>query len=495
MNESARSPKPKLGDTVTGEVTDLAYGGAGVLRSDGWVVMTRGAFPGDRIRARIRKRRKGLLEAELTEVIHPSPQRVAPRCPHLSICGGCALQGLDPAAQTRWKANQALELLKRIGGFAPEEVREPWRGPAPYDYRNKMEFTFGARPWIPRDELDAGVPFPPGPALGLHPRGIFQGVFNVEACCLQSETSNRIVRATRRIARELDLSAYHSRRDEGLLRHLVVRQAATTDDLLVVVVARAPDPRLAELARRLAGEVPAITGIVALINRRRAMVAQGEEEVLLHGAPTWRERVAGLTFTIGAASFFQTQTAGAEALIEEVLDAGGVEARDRVLDLYCGIGAFSLPLARCAALVLGVEAFAGAVAEARANAQRNGVPNAAFLAAPVEAGGAQGWERPPDAAVSGTGAEPAPHGAGTGKTTWDVIVIDPPRSGLHPKALAKVAALGAGRIVYVSCNPATLARDAGALVAEAGYRPRRLRVFDLFPQTPHLESVLLLQRP
>ncbi len=471
--------RPRPGEVIEGVIEDLAYGGAGVLRADGWVVMVRGAFPQDRVRARVRRQRKGLLEADLVAVTEPGPERVPPCCPHLPVCGGCALQGLAPAAQTAHKARQAAELLRRIGRVEPESVAEPWSGPRPYHYRNKMEFTFGARPWLSPEELAAGRPFAPGPALGLHPRGQFRGVFDVEDCRLQSPLSNRIVSATRAAARRLELSAYDSHSDQGVLRHLVVRQALTTPDLLIVVVARSADPRLRELAASIAAACPEITGVVASINLRRATVAQGDYDLPLLGEPFWRERVAGMEFRIGASSFFQTQTLGAEALVAEVLAVGGFGASQRVLDLYCGIGAFSLPLARRAQAVLGVEVEQGAVAEARANAAANGVTNATFVAAPVETREQQEWEAPPGGPAGGP---------------WDAVVVDPPRAGLHPRALEKVQRLAPRRIVYVSCNPATLARDAGALVASGDYVARRLRVFDLFPQTPHLESVLLLDR-
>jgi 23S rRNA (uracil1939-C5)-methyltransferase len=493
-----REPRPRPGQVVAGLVEDLAYGGAGILRADGWVVMVRGAFPQDRIQARVRRQRKGLLEADLVAVVAPGPDRVPPRCPHLPVCGGCALQGLAPAAQTACKARQATELLRRIGRVEPECVVEPWSSPKEYFYRNKMEFTFGARPWLSREELDAGRPFEPGPALGLHPRGQFQGVFNIEECRLQSPESNRIVCAAREAARELELSAYDSHTDQGVLRHLVVRQAATTRDLLVVVVARSADPRLRKLADRIAAACPEVTGIVASINLRRQAVAQGDHDIPLLGEPGWRERVAGVDFRIGASSFFQTQTLGGEALVEEVLAVGGFSPERRVLDLYCGIGAFSLPIARRAGMVLGVEVLPAAVAEARASAAANGIENAAFVAAPVEAREPQGWEsaagaRAGDAARSGADQVPPPP-RGLGGHPWDVVVVDPPRAGLHPRALARVLRLAPPRIVYVSCNPATLARDAGALIAQGAYVARRLRVFDLFPQTPHLESVLVLDR-
>jgi 23S rRNA (uracil1939-C5)-methyltransferase len=471
LDETAPTPLPRVGDTVAGDIVDLAYGGAGVLRHRGWVVLVRRAFPGDHVRVRIRRRRKGLGEGELIEIVTPSPERVPPACPHADLCGGCALQGLAPAAQTRWKAHQARELLRRIGRIEPDEFAPPWSG-TPWFYRNKMEFTFARRPWITREELARGEPLPPGPALGLHPEGRFQAVFDLTDCRLQSPLSNRIVAEVRRIARARCLTAYDCRTDEGLLRHLIVRQPATGADCLAVLVARAHDPVLGEIARELLACVPELTGVVASINVRRAMIAQGDYEVPLAGSSHWHEALAGLRFRIGAASFFQTQTAGAEALIDEVLSVGDLRGRERVLDLYCGAGTFSLPLARRAAQVLGVEVLEAAASEARDNARANGIANVEFLCGPVEAKSPQPWEA----------------------QTWDLVLVDPPRSGLHPRAVEKLRTLAPARILYVSCNPATLARDAGLLVHEGGYRARRVRVFDLFPQTPHLESVLLLER-
>jgi 23S rRNA (uracil1939-C5)-methyltransferase len=471
MDDTTSARLPRAGDLLEGEVIDLAYGGAGVLRHHGWVVLVPRAFPGDRIRLRLRKRRRGLGEGELEEVLTPSAERIPPACPHHDLCGGCALQGLAPEAQTRWKAHQAIELLKRIGRFEPLATAPPWAG-EPWFYRNKMEFTFGARPWIPRAQLDLGAPFPPGPALGLHPRGRFNAVFDLRDCRLQSPLSNRIVALVREAAQARRLTAYDSRTDQGLLRHLVVRQATGSSDLLLVLVARTPDPVLVELAREVMARAPEVTGVVASINTRCAMIAQGDYELTLQGESTWRESLAGMHYRIGAAAFFQIQRPGAEALIEEVLAQAQLQGGERVLDLYCGAGTFSLPLARRAARVLGIEVLAPAVTEARANAAANGIGNVEFRCSPVEGKAPEDWE-----------AE-----------TWDLVVVDPPRSGLHPRALAKLRALAARRILYVSCNPATLARDAGELVNEAGYTPRRLRVFDLFPQTPHLESVLLLER-
>lgn len=472
MDEPKPERAPRAGETVAGEVTDLAYGGAGVLRVAGWVVMVPHAFPGDFVSVRLRRRRKGLFEGELLEVVTPSPDRVAATCPHAGLCGGCALQCLAPAAQLRWKEAQALALLQRLGRVTPESIAPAWQSPEVWFYRNKMEFTFARRPWVPAEQLHAGGPLPQTVALGLHLRGRFDAIFDVEDCHLQAPLTNRVVAALREIAHRRGLPAYDSRSDAGLLRHLVVRHSHHHPDRLLVLVVRQEDPILPTIARELQAAVPEVTGIVASVNLRRATVARGDYDLPLLGNPFWRETIAGIEFRIGASSFFQTQTRGAEALAAEVREAADAAPGTRLLDLYCGAGTLSLPLARDGARVTGVEILPAAVEEARATAEANGIAGAEYRCAAIETKVSEAWETEP----------------------WDVVLVDPPRSGLHPRALQKLRELRAPRIVYVSCNPSTLARDAGALVNEDGYRARRLRVFDLFPQTPHLECVMTLTR-
>ena len=471
-DEPAPERAPRAGETVTGEVVDLAYGGDGVLRAAGWVVMVPRALPGDRVSVRLRRRRKGRFEGELLEVLTPSPDRVAPRCAHAGLCGGCALQCLAPAAQLRWKELQARTLLQRLGRVTPESVAPAWQSPEVWFYRNKMEFTFAARPWVPAEQLRAGGPLPRQVALGLHLRGRYDAIFDVTDCQLQAPMTNQVIAALRAIAHRRGLPAYDSRRDTGLLRHLVVRHAYHHPDRLLVLVVRQEDPILPTLARELQAAVPEVTGIVASVNLRRATVARGDYDLPLLGEPHWRETIAGIEFRIGASSFFQTQTQGAEALAAEVRAAADAAPGARLLDLYCGAGTLSLPLARDGVRVLGVEILPAAVEEAHATARANGITGAEYRCAAIETKTAEAWET----------------------ERWDVVLVDPPRSGLHPRALEKLRALRAPRIVYVSCNPSTLARDAGVLVNEDGYRARRLRVFDLFPQTPHLECVLTLAR-
>jgi 23S rRNA (uracil1939-C5)-methyltransferase len=278
------------------------------------------------------------------------------------------------------------------------------------------------------------------------------------------------VEQTRRFVRERRWTGYSTRDDSGLLRHLVVREGQNTGDLLVALVTRESEPGLDDLGPYLAERIPGLTGVVLLVNRTRATIARGALERVLWGRPHFEERLNGLTFELHALSFFQTNTRGAEALVH-ALDAMIDPAEPgRLLDLYCGAGTLGLALARRFREVLGVEQVPEAVADAVRNAQRNGIAHARFEAADVEE-----WMR---------SARPG---------SCDVVVVDPPRAGLHPRALAALPRLGARSVLYVSCNPSTLARDAASLVA-AGYRATGLRVLDLFPQTAHVESILRLER-
>ncbi len=451
---------------------DLAYGGLAVGRIEGKVVLVRGALHGERVRALVRRKKRSYIIAQALDVLEPSPHRVRPPCPHQALCGGCPLMILEPGEQTRIKQRQVIELLRRIGKVDPPEPEEPWRGERIYRYRNKMEFTFSRRPWVEKSWLDSGRPLPEGPALGLHPPGVYQAVFDIVDCWLQSATANKLLEETRSFARTHRLEAYDSHSDTGLLRHLVVRESGTTGEILVVLVTRREDEVLGHLARRLIEGFPSVVGVVNAVNLRKATVAVGDYEKALAGREFITERIAGFTYRLGASTFFQTRSDGAEALVEGVLEYGFPSAGERALDLYCGVGTFSLPMAARGVRVTGIESGRQAVEAASSNAEKNELSGLEFHASQVEAADAWPWW----------------------EKRWDLVVLDPPRSGMHPRAASRLAHIRAGRIVYVSCNPATLARDIGILSEEGGWEIRRLRMYDIFPHTPHMETIVRLER-
>jgi 23S rRNA (uracil1939-C5)-methyltransferase len=449
--------KPRRGDTLELVVDDLAFGGEAVGRVDGYVVFVRGGLPGDRLRVTVTETRgrygRGTIEAVLT----PSPDRVEPPCQYFGRCGGCRLQHLAYPAQLAFKEKQVRDCLTRLGGLPPFELRPIVAAPETYGYRNKMEFTIAG----------------PGPVVGLHAAERYDVVLDIERCLLQSETMNALLDEFRRQVRERDLPVWDPRSERGLLRFVTVREGRRTGEAMVNVVAAAPDVQaVMPVAEALKARVPATASVLLNVNDKKASVAIGSEEHLLLGGDQITESLDGVSFQISANSFFQTNTVQAERLFAIVAEACALRGHETVLDLYSGTGAISLLLARRATRVYGVELSAAAVADAGRNARANGIENCTFLPGEVR-------HVLPVLMREGVRA--------------DVIVADPPRAGFHPKALAAMAALAPERIVYVSCNPATLARDVGDLVRQ-GYRLEWVQPVDMFPQTPHIEAVARLSR-
>jgi 23S rRNA (uracil1939-C5)-methyltransferase len=457
---------PRPGDILELEITTLAYGGQGVARLDDFVVFVRGAVPGDTVRARVTRRKRNHAEARALDIVSPSPDRVPSACGHADECGGCEWQTLSYAAQLRFKQEQVVESLRRLGHLEGYEL-EPVRGMAdPWRYRNKMEFSFA--------EDEGGAPL-----LGLHRRGSWREIVETTACRLASERMERARQAVADACRGLGLRAFSREGGGGLLRHLQVREGRSSGDLLLNLFVARRFPEEAALAERAAAA--GCTSFGVTVNATPADAAVGDGPHMLLGPPYLRERLAGVELRVPAAAFLQTNSAMCEELYDAALRFAEPDASRPAVDLYCGIGSLSLPLARRTAFVHGVEIQDEAVAAARENAALNGVANVSFHARDVR----PLLKAPPhptlDAARTDAAARPA------------VVIADPPRAGLARKALQRAAALGAERLVYVSCNPTTLAGN-GAELAELGYRLVRVAPVDMFPQTHHIETVALFVR-
>jgi 23S rRNA (uracil1939-C5)-methyltransferase len=451
--------KLRRGEMVHVAVEDLAFGGEGVGRVDGYVVFVRGGVPGDRLRARIVEVRARYARAVVEAVDTPAPARVAPPCPYFGRCGGCRFQQLSYEAQLAFKAKQVRDCLVRLGRVDDVELRPILGAPEPYGYRNKMEFTV--------------TPGPAGPAVGLHEAERYDVVLDIERCLLQSDTMNTLLAEVRGQLRHRGLSAYEPETGTGLLRFVTLREGRRTGEVMVNVVAAAPAREvLGPLADALRARVPSLASVVLNVNTQKAAVAVGTEEHVLWGRPYLTERLGGLVFQVSANSFFQTNTLQAERLFGVVEEACALTGTETVVDLYAGTGAISLLLARRARRVYGIEVAAAAVADAVRNAALNGITNCTFLTGEVR-------HVLPELLRQSLRAE--------------VVVADPPRAGFHPKALAALGRLAPERIVYVSCNPASLARDVGALLPQ-GYRLDWVQPVDMFPQTAHVEVVAHLRR-
>jgi 23S rRNA (uracil1939-C5)-methyltransferase len=441
--QSTSTPRPARGESLLLEIDSLAYGGKGIARRNGYVVFVAGALPGDRVRAEVTRAKRGYAEARTVEIVEPSADRVPERCDHGGEpCPGAPWQALPYEEQLRHKQQQVDDALSRLGGLSGYELEpiepaaEQWR------YRNKLEYSFGERD----DEL----------VLGYHARGRWDEVVDAKDCLLASEENNRARNEVRAWARAQGLPAYDRRAGTGTLRNLVVREGRRTGELqtrLVTSSDEIPRPPV-DLHTIVEGTGSGTDGPTGALGREHLI-----------------EELCGLRFRISHSAFFQTNTEMAERLYAIAAEMAALDGRERLYDLFCGIGTLGLAMAGRAGEVWGIELVPEAVADAEENARINGIGNArlrvgdarkAILPLLEEAG------RP------------------------DVVVVDPPRAGLSKKVVRRLIECEAKRIVYVSCNPTTLAPNAAQLT-EAGYRLRRVRPVDMFPQTPHIECVALLE--
>ncbi|HET8822450.1 MAG TPA: 23S rRNA (uracil(1939)-C(5))-methyltransferase RlmD [Thermoleophilaceae bacterium] len=451
--QQAARPRPRRGDELELTIDRLAYGGAGVARTEtGYVVFVRGAVPGDRVRARIGKSKRSWAEANVEELLDPSPERIEPKAPH----PGAPWQVLPYERQLEEKEAQVRDALTRIGGFENPPVEaivpavEQWR------YRNKLEYSFGT------DE-DGGL------VLGFHRPGRWDLIDDVDDDILASERINEVREAVTAWCREEGLDGWDRDDQLGLLRNLVVREGRRSGQVQArLITSPGAEFRVTELA--------AATPADSFLWTRAEGVAEttrGGETQVLKGPAYLEEQMSGLRFRISPDAFFQTNTEMAERLYGTAVQLAGLRGRERVLDLFCGIGTIASVLALDAAEVWGVEIVEEAVRDAIENAQLNGIDNARFFAGDVRLVMRELLEQ-------------------SGKP--DVVVVDPPRAGLSQKVVRRIIEAQADRIVYVSCNPTTLAPNARQLVDDGGYRLTTVRPVDMFPQTPHIECVALLER-
>jgi len=442
---SAAARSPRRGDLLEVEVDSLAFGGRGLARADGFVVFVAGALPGDRVRVEVTKAKKRFAEARAVELLEPGSDRLPDVCLHGGEpCPGAPWQGLPYERQLQYKQEQVDEALRRLGGLDGFELEQIVAAEQQWRYRNKLEYSFGA------SENGEAI-------LGFHARGRWDLVVDVEDCHLASEAGNAARNEVREWARGEAVPPFDRRAKRGVLRNLVVREGRRSGQIqtrLVTAERRFPKPPvdLHTIVADDSGDSEGPTGVL-------------REEYL-------QEELCGLKWRISPGAFFQTNTEMAERLYAVAAEYAGLSGSERVFDLFCGIGTIGLSMAARAGEVWGLEIVPEAIVDAERNAELNGIDNARFVAGNTR-----------------TGVRPLLEQAGKP----DVIVLDPPRAGLSQKMVRRVLECEAKKIVYVSCNPTTLAPNAAQLV-EAGYRLTRVRPVDMFPQTPHIECVALFER-
>lgn len=460
----------KKGDIVEGRICKVRFPNKGVMRAaDGTEVIVKNAIPNQKVSARIIKKRNGRTEACLLYVLEKAPEELAAGeyCPHFPACGGCLYQSLPYEKQLQLKAAQVRELMDEA--YSDEYVFEGIHAsPAPTEYRNKMEFTFG-------DEVKDG-PL----ALGLHKKNSTYDIVNVTECRIVDEDFRRILSAVLEFYQDKDIPYYRKMQHTGILRHLLVRKSAFTGQILVALVTSDGGMEYDKLSEYL--DLPGfvrelsslkhdgeLSSLLHIVNNSQADVVQSDETHVLYGKDSIDEELLGLEFNITPFSFFQTNSRGAEVLYSVARDYIG-DTRDKlVFDLYSGTGTIAQIAAGVARRVIGVEIVEEAVVAARENAKRNGLDNCEFICGDVLKVLDDIDEKP------------------------DIIILDPPRDGIHPKALPKIISYNVEKIVYISCKPTSLARDIVAFKA-AGYRIERMCCVDMFPSTANVESVCLLSK-
>jgi 23S rRNA (uracil1939-C5)-methyltransferase len=462
----------KRGAELELTIESLAYGGKGIARINNFVIFVKNAIPGQTVRALIYKKKSGFAEARPLEIIKESQDTVDPKCRHFAYCGGCTIQQLDYSKQVEQKAQQVVDIFQRQ--LKQTEFRLNNIVPADpiYTYRNKMEFSFSNRRWILPDEpADVKRDF----ALGLHIPGRFDKILDIEECLLHPSIGNDILNAVKDYALKNQLKPYDQKTHIGYLRHLVLRFGLKTDQIMINIVTSYENSDLMDpLAVMLREQFPDVTTIINTINTKKADTAYGDYEIVLHGSGTIIDKIGPLEFEISSNSFFQTNTHQAEKLYELVQQAASLTGKETVYDLYCGTGTISLFLAENAGVIHGFELISTAVEDALRNAVANGIGNCHFYRSNLDTFFKRSRT---DLKID----DP------------EVIIIDPPRQGMHRDMAEAITKWKAKRIVYVSCNPTTQARDIEILL-HADYELRSVDMVDMFPHTPHIETVALLER-
>lgn len=479
----------KKGDIVELQIDKYAFEGKGIAKvskskllgidepndNENYVVFVNGSYPGDKVKASLKKIKKSFAEADTVEIINSSPERATAKCKFFGTCGGCKQQDLDYDAQAKYKQRQVEEIFHKLGGFSDFEVEPIIPSQNVFHYRNKMEFSFSEKRWLTKEEISKEGILDKDFSLGLHIPKIYNKVLDVDECFLQSEVSNKILNFTRDFFKKKNTSIYSTKTHTGFLRNLVIKQAFKTNDLMVnLVTSEENDELINEYCNELRKEIPQVTTVINNINKKFAAVAVGDYEKVFYGSGFIYDEIGKHKFRISANSFFQTNTLQAEKLYQTALDFAELKGNEIVYDLYSGAGTIAIFISDKAKKVYAFESVESAIADAKVNADLNNILNVKFFAADLYKSFLP---------IVDKYNIPKP----------DVMIIDPPRSGMHPTTVDDAIKLSPNKIVYVSCNPATQVRDI-KLMVEAGYKLIKIKPVDMFPHTFHIENISLLKK-
>ena len=454
------------------EITTLAAEGKAMGRWQDQVVFVPMTVPGDVVDVQIRNRRRRFMAGTVVRYVDRSPLRGEPFCAHFGVCGGCKWQNLPYAEQLRFKTEQVRDQLARIGKIELPEIRPCLASAETQFYRNKLEFTFAPRRWMTYEEIAAGGDIDAGPALGFHIPNLFDKVLDIRKCWLQPDPSNAIRQEVRAFCIDRGYSFYDIREHRGLMRNLIVRTASTGEVMAIVVFGEDDRERIDALLSHTRERFPGLASLMWVVNTKLNDTI-GDLEIRLHsGRDHIFEEMESLRFKVGPKSFYQTNSSQAYELYKIVREFAALTGQETVYDLYTGTGTIANFVAARASRVIGVEYVPEAIEDARTNSRLNGIDNTTFYAGDMK-------DVLDEAFVERNGRP-------------DVVILDPPRAGIHEDVARTILGAAPERIVYVSCNPATQARDLALL--DADYRVLRIQPVDMFPHTHHVENVVLLVR-
>jgi len=453
-------------------ITDIGAEGNAIARIDNQVVFVPMLIPGDVVDIRVRKKRRKYLEGTVVRFHEYSPDRITPRCAHFGVCGGCKWQHLPYVKQLFWKEKQVKDNLTRIGKLDIPVLNPVIGSSEVFLYRNKLEFTFSDKRWLTREEMISDNSNLNEDALGFHIPGLFDKVLDIRECHLQPEPSNSIRDAVRRYAHRKSLPFFNLRQQTGFLRNLIIRNTSSGKVMVIVVFFLDEKERINGLMDFLAEEFPQISSFFYIINTKQNDSLADQVPIHYKGDDHLLEEMGGLRFRIGPKSFYQTNTKQALRLYNSVKEFAGLEGSEVVYDLYTGTGTIANFIADSARKVIGIEYIDDAVKDAMINSEINGIINTRFFAGDIRSLLSEKFF------LENGGP--------------DVIITDPPRAGMHEDVVRQIIKASPSRIVYVSCNPATQARDAGMMSDH--YIVKRVQPVDMFPHTHHIENIILLER-
>ncbi len=453
------------------EIIDTANKGKSVAKHEGRAIFVQGGVPGDICDITVFKRRKKFWEARIDKIHYYSKRRTEPKCEHFGTCGGCKWQNMKYASQLEFKQNEVLNNLQRIGGIELLPHSEILRSENEYFYRNKMEFTFSNKRWLTSEEVQSKAEIEDKDALGFHVPGMFDKVINLNNCHLQKEPSNAIRLSIKRFTDKKKLTYFDIRNQEGLLRNLMIRTSSTNDLMVLVQFYENDIKNINLLMEHIKNSFPEITSLLYIINQKANNTMYDQDVICYNGENHIMEEMDGLHFKIGAKSFFQTNSEQAKILYRKTKELAQITENDLVYDLYTGTGTIAQYLATSAKKVVGIDSIEEGIKAAYENADRNNIKNCTFYTGDMK-------EIFTDDFIIKNG-------------TPDVIITDPPRDGMHKKVVEQILKISAKRIVYVSCNSATQARDL-ALMDEK-YKVIQIQPVDMFPQTHHVENIIVLE--